>query len=144
MSGGLDDENPRGADLRDEPVHDRGRDDHIVARDKVERPESGLNAQRALLHVEAFVADRVAVERRRRVGDDIGDAAVVVGEEVLPAKDRVGAAAVELVGLQMPGFQGPVRDAGVGRRLEGLEYTIADKALIPDDRIVEWVLLSAK
>ena len=33
---------------------------------------------------------------------------------------------------------------GVLKRLEGLEYTIADKALIPDDRIVEWVLLSAK
>lgn len=35
-------------------------------------------------------------------------------------------------------------ERGVLKRLEGLEYTIADKALIPDDRIVEWVLLSAK
>jgi hypothetical protein len=35
-------------------------------------------------------------------------------------------------------------ERGVLKRLEGLEYTIADKALIPDDRIVEWVLTSAK
>jgi sirohydrochlorin cobaltochelatase len=35
-------------------------------------------------------------------------------------------------------------ERGVLKRLEGLEYTIADQALIPDDRIVEWVRLSAK
>jgi hypothetical protein len=35
-------------------------------------------------------------------------------------------------------------ERGVLKRLEGLEYTIADKALIPDERIVEWVLSSAK
>jgi hypothetical protein len=35
-------------------------------------------------------------------------------------------------------------ERGVLKRLEGLEYTIADKALIPDERIVEWVRQVAK
>lgn len=35
-------------------------------------------------------------------------------------------------------------EKGLLKRLEGLEYTITIQALIPDDRVVEWVLASAK
>lgn len=35
-------------------------------------------------------------------------------------------------------------EAGVKKRLEGLEYTITNQALLPDDRLVEWVLTSAR
>lgn len=34
-------------------------------------------------------------------------------------------------------------EKGLLKRLEGLEYTITTQALIPDDRVVEWVLASA-
>ena len=35
-------------------------------------------------------------------------------------------------------------EQGVRKRLEGLEYTMTDRALMPDDRIVEWVMANAK
>jgi sirohydrochlorin ferrochelatase len=35
-------------------------------------------------------------------------------------------------------------EQGVRKRLEGLEYTMTDKALMPDDRIVQWVMTNAK
>jgi hypothetical protein len=35
-------------------------------------------------------------------------------------------------------------ERGVLKRLEGLDYAITTQAIIPDDRIVEWVLTSAK
>jgi sirohydrochlorin cobaltochelatase len=35
-------------------------------------------------------------------------------------------------------------EKGLLKRLEGLEYTITTQALMPDDRIVEWVLQSAR
>lgn len=35
-------------------------------------------------------------------------------------------------------------ERGLLKRLEGLEYTIAAQALMPDDRIVEWVVASAQ
>jgi sirohydrochlorin ferrochelatase len=35
-------------------------------------------------------------------------------------------------------------EKGLLKRLEGLEYTITRQALMPDDRIVEWVLQSAR
>jgi sirohydrochlorin ferrochelatase len=35
-------------------------------------------------------------------------------------------------------------EQGVRKRLEGLEYTMTEQALMPDPRIVEWVMTSAK
>jgi sirohydrochlorin ferrochelatase len=35
-------------------------------------------------------------------------------------------------------------EKGVIKRLEGLEYKMSDQALLPDDRLAEWVLLSVK
>lgn len=35
-------------------------------------------------------------------------------------------------------------EQGLRKRLEGLEYTMAEQGLIPDDRIVQWVLSSIK
>jgi sirohydrochlorin ferrochelatase len=35
-------------------------------------------------------------------------------------------------------------EQGVRKRLEGLEYTMTDQALMPDDRIVQWVVTSAR
>ena len=35
-------------------------------------------------------------------------------------------------------------EQGVRKRLEGLEYTMTEQALMPDDRIVQWVLASAR
>jgi sirohydrochlorin ferrochelatase len=35
-------------------------------------------------------------------------------------------------------------EQGMRKRLEGLEYTMAEQGLIPDDRIVQWVLSSIK
>ena len=35
-------------------------------------------------------------------------------------------------------------EQGVRKRLEGLTYTMTEQALMPDDRIVEWVLVSAR
>ena len=35
-------------------------------------------------------------------------------------------------------------EQGVRKRLEGLEYTMTSQALMPDDRIVQWVLASAR
>ena len=35
-------------------------------------------------------------------------------------------------------------EQGVRKRLEGLEYTMTDQALMPDDRIVQWVMANAK
>ena len=35
-------------------------------------------------------------------------------------------------------------EQGVRRRLEGLEYTMSEQALMPDDRILQWVLASAR
>lgn len=35
-------------------------------------------------------------------------------------------------------------EKGLLKRLEGLEYTITTQALMPDDRIIEWVLQSAR
>jgi hypothetical protein len=33
-------------------------------------------------------------------------------------------------------------EGGIKKRLEGLDYVISNHALLPDDRIVEWVRLS--
>jgi hypothetical protein len=35
-------------------------------------------------------------------------------------------------------------EAGIRKRLEGLDYKICSQALLPDDRLAKWVLLSAK
>jgi len=35
-------------------------------------------------------------------------------------------------------------EQGVRKRLEGLAYTMTAQALMPDDRIVEWVRVSAR
>jgi hypothetical protein len=35
-------------------------------------------------------------------------------------------------------------EQGVRKRLEGLEYTMTEQALMPDDRILQWVLASAR
>jgi sirohydrochlorin ferrochelatase len=35
-------------------------------------------------------------------------------------------------------------EQGVRKRLEGLEYTMTEQALMPDDRIVQWVMASAR
>ena len=35
-------------------------------------------------------------------------------------------------------------EQGVRKRLEGLEYTMTEQALMPDDRILQWVLTSSK
>jgi len=35
-------------------------------------------------------------------------------------------------------------EAGIRKRLDGLDYTISPKALLPDDRLVQWVTDSAK
>jgi sirohydrochlorin ferrochelatase len=35
-------------------------------------------------------------------------------------------------------------EPGVKKRLEGLEYTITNQALLPDDRLIEWVLTSTR
>ena len=34
-------------------------------------------------------------------------------------------------------------EAGIRRRLEGLPYRMADQALLPDERLSEWVLMQA-
>lgn len=34
-------------------------------------------------------------------------------------------------------------EEGIKKRLEGLDYQLADQALLPDERLVQWVLLSA-
>ena len=34
-------------------------------------------------------------------------------------------------------------ETGIRRRLEGLPYRMADQALLPDERLSEWVLLQA-
>ena len=81
----------------------------VVAGADVERAEVVSTRGRAGLDVEALVADRVAVQRRGPVGDDVRDPHVVVGEQVLPAEDRVGAAGVELVGAQVARLERLVR-----------------------------------
>lgn len=35
-------------------------------------------------------------------------------------------------------------EQGIRKRLEGLDYTMTTQALMPDDRIIEWVLLNAR
>jgi sirohydrochlorin ferrochelatase len=35
-------------------------------------------------------------------------------------------------------------EQGVRKRLEGLDYTMTDRALMPDDRIVQWVMANAR
>jgi CbiX len=35
-------------------------------------------------------------------------------------------------------------ERGVKKRLEGLEYAITNQALLPDDRLIEWVLISTR
>jgi sirohydrochlorin ferrochelatase len=35
-------------------------------------------------------------------------------------------------------------EQGVRKRLDGLDYTMTDKALMPDDRIVQWVMANAR
>ena len=35
-------------------------------------------------------------------------------------------------------------EQGIRKRLEGLSYTMTAQALMPDDRIVEWVLASVR
>ena len=35
-------------------------------------------------------------------------------------------------------------EQGVRKRLEGLDYTMTEQALMPDDRIVQWVMASAR
>jgi sirohydrochlorin ferrochelatase len=35
-------------------------------------------------------------------------------------------------------------ERGVKKRLEGLEYTITNQALLPDERLIEWVLISTR
>jgi sirohydrochlorin ferrochelatase len=35
-------------------------------------------------------------------------------------------------------------ERGIKKRLEGLEYTITNQALLPDDRLIEWVLTSTR
>ncbi|MGH9370119.1 MAG: hypothetical protein ACRD15_01160 [Vicinamibacterales bacterium] len=35
-------------------------------------------------------------------------------------------------------------EQGIRRRLEGLSYTMAEQALMPDDRLLDWVLESAR
>jgi sirohydrochlorin ferrochelatase len=35
-------------------------------------------------------------------------------------------------------------EQGIRKRLEGLDYTMTEQALMPDDRIVQWVLASAR
>ena len=35
-------------------------------------------------------------------------------------------------------------EQGVRKRLDGLEYTMTEQALMPDDRIVQWVMVSAR
>ena len=47
--------------------------------------------------------------------------------------------------ITTPGFgrSSPVIETGIRRRLEGLSYRMADQALLPDERLSEWVLLQA-
>ncbi len=35
-------------------------------------------------------------------------------------------------------------ERGIRQRLEGLEYVMADRALMPDDRLQQWVLQSVR
>jgi hypothetical protein len=35
-------------------------------------------------------------------------------------------------------------EKGLLKRLEGLDYTITTQALMPDDRVVEWVLANLR
>jgi hypothetical protein len=35
-------------------------------------------------------------------------------------------------------------EAGIGKRLDGLDYTMSDKALLPDPRIARWIVESAR
>jgi hypothetical protein len=35
-------------------------------------------------------------------------------------------------------------EQGIRKRLEGLDYTMTSQALMPDDRIVQWVLTTAR
>ncbi len=34
-------------------------------------------------------------------------------------------------------------EVGIRERLEGLDYRMANQALMPDDRLAEWVLMQA-
>jgi hypothetical protein len=106
--------------VRHDPVHHRRRDDHVVAGADLERAERRLHRRRAGLHVEALVADRVAVVGGRPVGDRVPDPHVVVGQQLPAAQDRVGRTGVQFVGAQMAWLQRVVRGLPAGRRLERL------------------------
>jgi sirohydrochlorin ferrochelatase len=78
------------------------------------------------------------------VRDDAGPAIRDAATKELRAKVEAARAAGRRV-LIIPhllSFGGIER--GVLKRLEGLDYAITTQAIIPDDRIVEWVLTSAK
>jgi hypothetical protein len=98
-------------------VHHRGRDDHVVAGTDLEGAERRFDHRRAVLDVEALVADRVPIERRRLVRDHIADPHVVVGQQRTTAQDRVGRARIQFVRTQMAWFQRQVRGLPDGRRL---------------------------
>jgi hypothetical protein len=88
-----------------DPAVRRGRgDDDVVAGADRQGTEDRLDHRGTALDVHALVADRVAVERRRPVGHDVGHPDIGVCEEVLATEHRV-AGSVELVGLEVPGLQ---------------------------------------
>ncbi len=102
---------------RDDAVDHRGRDDDVVARADLQHAEGRLDKGAAGLDVDALVADCVAVERRRLVGDYVRDPAVVVGHQMLAAEDGIGAGAVQLVSLEVARLERPVGRTGPRRRL---------------------------
>ena len=66
-------------------VRRRARDDDVVAGPDVEGAEDRLDPRGAPLDEQALVADPVAVQGRRRAGDDVRDADVAVAEHEAPA-----------------------------------------------------------
>ena len=97
-------------------VRGRARDDHVVAGAVGQHPEHGLDGAGAGLDVDALVADRVAVVRRRvDAGDDVPDPDVAVAQHQPPAGDRRPCRVGELVQLEVPRLQRVVRASGSGR-----------------------------
>ena len=47
-----------------------------------------------------------------------------------------------VVTLRVGGYGGI--EEGIKKRLEGLSYTMSSQALLPDERLAQWVLQSAK
>ncbi len=92
-------------------VRSSARDQDVVPTRRLERPEHGLHRRRAALDVHALVADRVAVQRRGRAGDRVGDPDVAVAEHEPAPGHGVGAGPVpvEAVQAQVPRPQWVVR-----------------------------------